>query len=219
MASHIGDGLCLVSPFTLFQRLWSHVFVVQWFSDWGAFTDANGAALVSLRTGRRSSVQKTIQWRGVALEEQDPSWNGPKWDLLWNETVPEESRCLEGTVESVPWFSVSDWSCVLVVEMRSPLISPWCFSFWIPVSIFKNIPVHVTDVTTVSQTLGFPWGGRVYRPVDSRQLCIPVCTSAHSDHDLISRATLMWWRCRAQESRMKEDWRYQNPTYYSSLQH
>ncbi|CAL8313466.1 unnamed protein product [Boreogadus saida] len=29
------------------------------------------------------------------------------------------------------------------------------------------------------------------RPVDFRQLCIPVCTSAHSDHTLISKETLM----------------------------
>ena len=44
----------------------------------------------------------------MALEEQDPSCKGHNLDLLGNETVPEESRCLEGTVECVPWFFVSD---------------------------------------------------------------------------------------------------------------
>ena len=44
----------------------------------------------------------------MVLEEQDPPWDGPKKDLHGNETVPEESRCLEETVECVPWFSVSD---------------------------------------------------------------------------------------------------------------
>ena len=141
-----------------------------------------------------------------------------------NETFSEMKLFLRshdawgGTVESVPWFSVSDWSCVLVVEMRSPLISPWCFSFWIPVSIFHQHSSPRNWRHDRFSNTRFPLRGRVYRPVDFRQLCIPVCTAAHSDHTLISKGTLMWWRCRAQESRMKEDWRYQNPTHYSCLQ-
>ena len=47
-----------------------------------AFTNANGPALVSLRTGRRSSVQKTTQWRGGALEEHDPYGMAPNKTFL-----------------------------------------------------------------------------------------------------------------------------------------
>ena len=69
---------------------------------------------------------------------------------------------------------------------RTLTSSSWPSSLENPGAILKNIPAHVTDVTTDSQTLGSP-EGRVYRTEDFRKHCIPARISAHSDHTLMSR--------------------------------
>ena len=114
---------------------------------------------------------------------------------------------------------VTDWSSVPVVEMRSPHISPLAFLLLEPC---PHLAEHSSPCNWRHDSFSntrFPLRGRVYRPVDFRQHCIPACISAHSDHTLISNTTLMWRRCRAQEHRRKADWRDQNPTHYSSFQH
>ena len=111
-----------------------------------------------------------------------PSW---KWNCSWGVTMPG-GDC---------------WKCSMVLCVRLKL----CFSRWdeepphLPlVFLLLNPCLHLKEHSGPCNwrhdgfsNTRFPLRGRVYRPVDFRQLCIPVCTSAHSDHTLLSTATFM----------------------------
>ena len=78
---------------------------------------------------------------------------------LYDEEVRKPSLGLQGVkrrmFQSVPWYSDEDRHCVPLAERKNLTSSSWPFSSEYPGAILKDIPAHVTDVMTDSQTLGF----------------------------------------------------------------
>ena len=58
-------------------------------------------------------------------------------------------------MQRVPWFSDEDLGRVLLAERRDTHVFLLALFLQIPVAILKDIPAHVADVTTDSQTPGF----------------------------------------------------------------